>query len=226
MAVQPFKASIVAGTESGAQTLLLFYDSREAWLNAAVELFSDLFEEAGAPLPRNVRVSIGFCSTGRKSRRIGECWDSSASEDGHFEIFLKPELPDAIMALDVLAHELVHAAVGLKAGHGGPFKRIATAIGLTGKMTSTVAGPELRAKLEAMHGVLGAFPYARLAGDNGRKKQSTRLVKCECGNCFNEKGKPYSVRMSREWIEALGAPICPGCNEPTVEQSKGESEGE
>ncbi len=229
MKVQPFQASIVAGTEeSGVEAFrrLRLHETREQWLNAAVALFGPIFEQAGASLPGKVRVSVGFCSTGRKSRRIGECWSDTASADGHHEIFLKPELPDALMALDVLAHELVHAAVGVQHGHKAPFKRVALAIGLTGKMTSTVAGPELKAKLERMHSKLGMFPYAPLMGDNGRKKTATRLIKCACGNCFNEKGKPYCVRMAREWIDTLGAPICPGCHEQMTVAGADRDEGE
>jgi hypothetical protein len=217
MPVQPFQASAVAGTEaSGVEAFkrLRLFETREEWLNAAVAFFGPLFEEAGAPIPGKVRVSVGFCSTGRKSRRIGECWSDTASADGHHEIFLKPELPDAMMALDVLAHELVHAAVGVQHGHKEPFKRVALAIGLTGKMRSTVAGPALMAKLEAMHSKLGAFPYAPLVGDNGRKKQSTRMIACKCSACG------YKASTTRKWIDEAGTPICPACNEPTVEQTK------
>ena len=196
---------------------LCLYATREQWLNVAVALFGPMFEEAGAPLPGKVRVSVGFCSTGRKSKRIGECWSDTASADGHHEIFLKPEL----LALDVLAHELVHAAVGVQHGHKAPFKRVAVAIGLTGKMTATTAGPALMAKLEKMHSKLGAFPYAPLTGaDNGRKKMATRLLKCACEECG------YTVRVCRKWLDEAGAPICPPCMEPMAEKGKGESEDE
>jgi hypothetical protein len=223
MSLSLLASGIELEAEVKAFKRLRLHETREEWLNAAIVLLSPLFEEAGAPIPDKVRVSIGFCSTGRKSSRVGECWDNAASADSHFEIFIRPEIGDPVKALDILSHELVHAAVGLKAGHGAPFKRVAVAIGFTGKMKSTVAGPELRAKLEKIHSKLGSFPHAPLMGDNGRKKQTTRLIKCECKNCFNDKGKPYSIRMSREWIEALGAPICPGCGEQmTVDESEGE----
>jgi hypothetical protein len=39
---------------------------------------------------------------------------------------------------------------------------------------------------------------------NGDKKpQSTRLLKAECGECG------YTVRVTKKWLEAKGAPICP-----------------
>ena len=41
---------------------------------------------------------------------------------------------------------------------------------------------------------------------NGDKKPGgTRLLKAECGECG------YTVRVTKKWLEAKGAPICP-CN--------------
>ena len=96
--VQPFKAVIEAGTEElGVETFKRsqFHETRETWLQAAVELYRPIFVEAGFPLPKKIRVSVGFCSTGRKSSRIGECWSSKASADRHVEIFIKPEIDGA-----------------------------------------------------------------------------------------------------------------------------------
>ena len=68
-------------------------------MNAAIVLFGPLYEGAGAPIPDKVRVSIGFCSTGRNSSRIGECWDNARIGDSHFEIFIRPEVGDPIRRL-------------------------------------------------------------------------------------------------------------------------------
>jgi hypothetical protein len=89
-----------------------------------------------------VRVAIGFTSRGAKAKAIGECWDNRLSADGHFEIFIRPDLahaPDAMPAqiAAILAHELVHAAVGIPAGHGKAFKRAALGLGLVGPMRAT-----------------------------------------------------------------------------------------
>src|SRR3546814_12758863 len=77
-----------------------------------------LFEALDAPLPDRVRVAIGFTSAGAKGKVIGECWDNRLSVDGHFVIFIRPDLahaPDAMQAqiAAILAHEHVHAAVGI-----------------------------------------------------------------------------------------------------------------
>ena len=73
-------------------------DNRESWLNRVVAGMAPLFEALDAPLPSRVRVAIGFTSRGAKGKAIGECWDNRRSGDGHFEIFIRPDLahaPDA-----------------------------------------------------------------------------------------------------------------------------------
>ncbi|AMK20507.1 hypothetical protein Sj15T_41900 (plasmid) [Sphingobium sp. TA15] len=97
------------------------HDNRESWLNRVAAGMAPLFEALEAPLPDRVRVAIGFTSAGAKGKAIGECWDNRLSADGHFEIFIRPDLahaPDAMPAqiAAILAHELVHAAVGIPAG--------------------------------------------------------------------------------------------------------------
>jgi hypothetical protein len=82
-----------------------------------------MFEQLGAPLPAQLRIAIGFTSSGRRSRSIGECWDNQCSADRHFEIFIRPDLseskdPMPMQVAAVLGHELVHAAVGIAACHG------------------------------------------------------------------------------------------------------------
>ena len=98
-------------------------DNRETWLNRVAVSMAPLFKALDTPLPSRIRVAIGFTSAGRKGKAIGECWDNRLSADGHFEIFIRPDLahaPDAMPAqiAAILAHELVHAAVGIPAGHG------------------------------------------------------------------------------------------------------------
>ena len=98
-------------------------DNRESWLNRVAAGMAPLFEALESPLPSRVRVAIGFTRAGRKGKAIGECWDNRLSADGHFEIFIRPDLahaPDArpSQIAAILAHALVHAAVGIPAGHG------------------------------------------------------------------------------------------------------------
>ena len=162
------------------------YETREDWLNAFIDRARPAFEAANAPLPMNVRVAVGFTSRGVKGNRIGECWSSDASEDGHFEIFIKPTLNDVARVCDVLTHELIHAAVGLDKGHNQHFKRVATSLGLGGKMTATVATAAWYAWALPIIEALGPMPYGALVTDglsSARKKQSTSLLKVECPAC-------------------------------------------
>src|SRR3546814_4930178 len=76
-------------------------DNRESWLNRVAAGMAPLFAALDAPLPARIRVAIGFTSSGRKGKAIGECWDNRLSADGHFEIFIRPDLahaPDAMPA--------------------------------------------------------------------------------------------------------------------------------
>jgi hypothetical protein len=184
----------------------MYLETREQWLNAAVELFRPLFiNHPQGDIPRNLRVSCRWPSKrafAKTNRRIGECWDSAASADDTHKIFISPYLWYGPRVLDVLAHELVHTCVGVKAGHKKPFIALAKAIGLKGKMTATAAGPSLKAFCITMAGALGDYPHKMLDKQmiNGEKKQGTRMLKLEC-SCG------YVVRTTQKWID-VGLPTC------------------
>ena len=138
-------------------------DNRESWLNRVAIGMAPLFDALDTPLPDRVRVAIGFTSAGRKGKAIGECWDNRRSADGHFEIFIRPDLahaPDAMPAqiAAILAHELVHAAVGISAGHGRAFKQVAVGLGLVSKMTATTPGGVFLAAVAPILAVAGPPP--------------------------------------------------------------------
>lgn len=173
--------------------------TREAWLESAIAAFRPSFPS----LPSELRVSVGFPSKGAtsaKRRRIGECWDKVCAQDGHFHLFISPLLGDPVDVLATLLHELVHAAVGCKAGHKGPFKRLATSLGLTGKMTETVPGPELRERLNALLPTLGEYPHGALSF-KAREKIGSRLLKaeCDCGAV---------IRVTQKLVDFPGLPVC------------------
>jgi hypothetical protein len=139
------------------------HDNRESWLNGVATGMAPLFETLGAPLPDLVWVAIGFTSAGRRSRAIGECWDNRHSADGHFEIFIRPDLayaPDVMPAqiAAILAHELVPAAVGIKVGHGKPFKRVALGLGLVGPMRATTPSAAFLAEVAPILAAAGPLP--------------------------------------------------------------------
>jgi hypothetical protein len=185
--------------------------TREQWLQNAVALMTPLFEAQGYKVPA-VRVSCGWPSSrglSSKKAAIGECWDKKASTDSKAQIFISPRLKqpnEQQGVLSTLIHEMVHAVVGNKEKHNKVFGKCARAIGLEGKLTAIVAGETLIAKFTGWtKGPLGDYPHAELKpGFRPVAKQTTRLVKCECGECG------YVARVSRKWLEEVGAPVCPG----------------
>lgn len=180
--------------------------TRESWLVAAVGIMREWFKEAKYDLPKTIRVSVGFPSRNalsNRNRAIGQCWDGTSSKDGSTHIFISPVLSEASRVGDVLVHELVHASVKSH-GHRGEFTRVAKAMGLTGKMTATVATAELVKRLNIGLKPLGSYPHAALdPAKNPVKKQGARLLKAECGGCG------YVIRVTRKWIDEAGLPTCP-----------------
>lgn len=186
------------------------FKHREAWLQDVVKRLRPGFKRYGHEIPAAVRVSCGFPSVrglGTKKRRLGECWSDTSSADGHIEIMVSPTLADPVRVVGVLTHELIHAAVGLKAGHGPLFRELATNLGLEGKMTATEEGELFKRYVAPIIEAAGPYPHAELTGgqSSGPKKQSIRMLKATCPE--DECG--YTVRITRKWLDACGAPICP-----------------
>lgn len=185
----------------GASTM-----TREDWLNEMTEALRPDFLDAGGEIPEKVRLTCGWPSQGakaKKNRRIGECWGDERSDDQHFEVFISPLLDTHVEVAEVLVHELVHTAVGIEAGHKAPFRRLAVAMGLEGKMTATHATKELAAKLEEMAARIGPYPHAKLSFSNKPKTQGTRMIKVQCP----DPACGYQVRTTRKWLD-LGTPTC------------------
>jgi hypothetical protein len=191
------------------------YIHREAWLDELAMRLEPIFADQGFPIPKNRRVTCGFPSRLATSKRIGECWASTASKDGTFELMISPRLAEPMFVASVLAHELVHAAVGLECGHKGPFKRLALGIGLVGKMTSTLPGDLFIEHAGPIIEDLGPYPHAALdttAKSSGPPKQVGRNIKASCPECG------YTVRTTRYWLDSdAGAPICPADHVQMVE---------
>lgn len=188
----------------------VIYKTREEWLVAAVDMIRPSFEKENAKIPEKLKVSIGFPPKGglAKRRVLGVCCMPAMASDGLPQIYINPTIEHiggSCGILAVLVHECVHAC-GIS-GHGEAFKRIALAVGLEGKMTSTTATSWLQDFFEHMMEVLGAFPYAHLIGKSVIQKEKPdkcRMHKCICPQCG------YTVRIANKWIER-GIPACPDC---------------
>lgn len=190
--------------------------NRETWLLKSLVPLTVLFTQKGYGVPE-VRVSIGFPSRsalGKRTQRIGECWSPTAASDGVHHILLSPVLVDSAnptRILDVLVHEMVHAVVGLDAKHGQVFKKCATDVGLTGKMTATVATPALTASLQTVIDNIGTCPGGGLNPHAlEREKQTTRMRKYQCPEC------EQIIRAACDDLDAN----CNACDVPFVMEVK------
>lgn len=179
------------------------HDTREGWMQAAVDLARPMFIAAGKPLPLNTRVSVGFTAGGARSQKhIGECWGPAASIDGGREIFIRPELDKPLQVLSVLVHELCHAALPHTVKHTAPFRRLGEEMLLEGKPKSMHGGVAFAKVWEPLLDKLGPYPHARFNAGK-REKQTTRMIKVECNSCG------FSFRTSRKWIADGGELQCP-----------------
>lgn len=196
-------------------SLYLFDHNREAWLSALAAKLSDHFTLSGFPLPEQISYAVGFPSKGGRSktrRKIGECWDARCAA-GTTHVLISPVIKTAEEAAATLVHELIHAAIGPARGHDKLFKNAMKAIGLEGRPTATVAGPELQQRLADILATLGPYPHQPLEFQDPDRKQSEkgRMLKAYC-----PAHPDFPIRASKKVLEEA-PPKCGLCNEPMRE---------
>ena len=176
-------------------------ETRESWLLHATHLLGQtLFQPLGYTVP-TVKVSVGYASSGLRSRAIGQCWSRKNADDQLNHIFISPTLGNGFEVIDTLTHELVHAVDDCQHKHGKEFKKIALAIGMVGPMRSAGAGPILKSKLEALLLQLPPYPHGKLNVSHQRRISSPP-PKASCSICG------YKVTVPKRFLH-LGPPICP-----------------
>ena len=185
--------------------------TREEWLNQASLVLIERIRPHVPGQPLVAYISVGWPKRGKE---IGECWDGSQSQDGRPHVFISPNLAagEPWRILDVLLHELIHAALGTKVSHRGPFVRVAKAVGLLPPWTGTSPSEALAADLRALAVQLGPYPHAalsrRLAGEK-RPGSRLRLFECECE-------PPVKVRVARDEFRAT----CDDCQASFTKEEK------
>ena len=213
-------------------TTKVFEGNREQFFDLVFNKFLiDHFSKNGYPKIAEIKDKIKFsCSLTSGTRQskngaIGLAWSPESSENGDIEIMISPVLSDSSRVIDVQIHEVVHAVVGNEHGHNHVFKRCAEKVGLTGKMTATIATDELKYKIAQWVNEIGLYPHSKLNLAD-RKKQSTRLIKYVCQDTAldpdtNKLERGYfNVRVTRGIVDEFGEPICPCCKLPMVEESE------
>lgn len=177
--------------------------NREGWLLRLSKIMDrELFDNQ---MPK-YRVTCGFPSqrgVATKGKVIGQHWPAIHSTDETHELIVSITIDEPVLVAGTLAHEMIHALCP-NAGHRGEFREHALRIGLTGKMTATEEGPKFIEWVTPHLKELGPYPHARINYEEAAKikKQSTRMIKCECETCG------YIVRTSRKQIDENGMPVC------------------
>ena len=173
---------------------------KETWLKNAVVDIGNYFRKFEYQVPP-VNVSVGWTSCGKRSNSVGECWPQKSASDKKNVIFINPNHRDTQSILSTLIHELVHAVDDCEHAHGAEFKKIATTIGLEGKMRSTVPGEALSAYIERLIKKIGPYPESLLTIVS-EARVVRQSPKAKCPSCS------YRVSLPRQMVE-YGPPLCP-----------------
>jgi hypothetical protein len=190
------------------------HKTREEWLVAAYKMLSPRFKEHGK-LPEKVHILASWPYGTKKA--VGQCFAKTWTKDESTYITISPEIEGEVEVLAILIHEMIHAAIGLKEKHGPVFKKVATALGLEGKMRATVAGELLKKDLAEEAKELGKYPHSVMVPHKTEKpkregrKNPTKMVSPENDN--------YIIYISIQRLDAFGPPLCPFSKKPMVEVS-------
>lgn len=207
---------------------LTTYATREAWLNAAVDVLRPTFAAAGHILPDEIRVSTGwgYATRGESKYILAQAWATATTDDKVPSIFISPMLAKPEDVLAALVHELSHVADDCQHGHGAEYAAIAKAVGCdVSRPTQALPDVALSATLITFAEFLGDYPHTALHAPtdvmvvptpdggtriirmhSGPKKQGTRLLKAVCIH-----GGTANVRTTRGQVETNGFPYC-GCH--------------
>lgn len=201
---KPWKKSAPAKKEKKRKKGVIDNTNREAWLRDAYALLRrELLPEA----PETVAVTWGFPSKGATSRKrtIGQCFMGKSVQgdvEGGRVILVSPTLSDPAQIIDVLLHEMVHAALPVGTGHRKAFSQLAKRVGLEKPWTATTASKELKAKIDGwLKSELRPWPGGHLVvvpKEKGRQLKAS----CECGRI---------LRMAKATFEA-GPLLCGNCD--------------
>lgn len=131
--------------------------SPRQWLHQLIDAFGSAFFD-GENAPKLPEIHA-FCAYPKSHpQAAGECEYIARA----FKIVVHPEITDPVRIAEILLHECIHAAVGLKEGHRDKFKLYATKLGLEGPMTESYAGEALKKKLRGMVEKIGHYPAKKI----------------------------------------------------------------
>lgn len=211
------------------------YQTREDWLQAAVAYFRPRFagfeknpgdrrrrkKDPDAPekksecfeLPPKEKLhAIVSWAKGGGKKVAGQCFPKTWTQDESTYMLVVPTIEDPVKVLAILVHEMVHA-LGIM-NHGKDFKRVATKLGLEGKMKATVPGEALAKELTKLAEELGPYPHqALIPPPKPEKEGEGRKVRVKLRSPDDA---DLIVEMTPKRFAEYGAPICPVSNEPMI----------
>lgn len=200
------------------------HTTRETWLKEAAEFMRPWLSAQGAPMPEKFYVTCSW-NKGSGDKGIGQCFAPECCDEGVPHMSVCPTQGEPIRVLDILLHEMIHAAVGVEEGHKGRFKTVAKGLGLAGKMTATIAEPgtELYTNLEMLAQKLGPYPHSALRppAKKGKGKGGSGWVRLK-----STTDEDYRVVVSPKIMAEKGAPLDPwGLEMIPVDQDGDSDEG-
>ena len=130
--------------------------TRAQWLRRAAPSLRVMIR-AHHPLERRLSIRVGIKGTGPDKRLV---LGATECPNGHATIELSPTIRSARLALLVLLHEMVHAAVPrfMPGEHDALFRKVARKVGFVSPFRQIHAGPRLDAELRALAKRLGPYP--------------------------------------------------------------------
>jgi hypothetical protein len=179
--------------------------NREEWLTLAIQKIEQaVFNPLDKRMPKKWKATCGWVK-GASAHAIGVCVDPICTKDGTTHIFVMPTQENSMEVLGTLTHEMIHAIVGVDAGHKEPFKFVVKKLQMSKPMTKShpVAGTPLWTKLEQILLELGPYPHAAVVP---RKKPTKPHGWARWKSVKEEK---YTVLANTKKVAKFGMPRDP-----------------
>ncbi len=188
------------------------HETREAWLKAAATFLTPTVEKAsGTTIDKGLQIFVSWPL--RSTQAGGQFFPKAYAKEAKVEHVIVSPVLGIDRVLDVLLHELVHAALPKHDGHAGEFKRVAEAVGLVGPMRSSKAGADLEKTIAELLKKLGPYPHHVMV-DKHRKKAKKKVASIV--KFVSPVDSAYSAWVSPRQAEEHGGPICPISKKPMV----------
>lgn len=174
-------------------------ESREDWLSKLKDLMEPEFNKHGYTYPDKIQVATSFCST---KKAVGQCFKPQGDKSETYNILIDPSKWYSMMVAEILCHELIHACLRNKGGHGVKFKEACVKLGL--KPTKyTGATRDFVRWARPLIDSIGKYPHEKLERPKSRRVQ-VRLKIVRCRSC------DFWVRIDEELLEGprLKCPCC------------------